>query len=82
MSDNTLSSQATGAQASAGFGTETFLPSNWLQDLNIAISAVGPIVALVFVSLRVFVRGQMRTFGWGEHDHAFAHFLPRYMRLT
>lgn len=69
MSNNTLSGQATGAEAGAGFGTSRLQPSDWLQDLNIAITAMGPPLALVFVSLRIFVRAQLRTFGWGEHIH-------------
>lgn len=67
MSDRTLSKQATGAQANAELDAGILEPADWLQDLNIVITAIGPVLALVFVSLRVFVRTQMRTFGWGEH---------------
>lgn len=66
----TLSDQASsGTQVGAGPAMATNPPSSLLQDLNIAITAVAPILAMVAVSLRIFVRAQLRTMGWGECNH-------------
>lgn len=63
---STLSNITAGVQT-AGEGNRPVLqPSSWLQDLNIAIEAAFPALAFIFVALRVFVRGRLRTFGWGE----------------
>lgn len=54
------------------YGMQIVEPSSWLQDLIIATNFLSPALALLFVIIRVVIRAQMNTFGWGQwHNKTF-----------
>lgn len=63
---STLSNITAGIEAAGGANRPTMEPTSWLQDLNIAVEVICPVFAFLFVLLRIFVRAQMGTFGWGQ----------------
>jgi hypothetical protein len=43
----------------------TTQPTSWLQNLGIAIEILCPVLALIVVSLRLYIRIKLENFGWG-----------------
>ncbi|KAK7434770.1 integral membrane protein [Colletotrichum acutatum] len=43
----------------------TEAPTSWLQDLGIAIEVACPTLALITISLRLYIRNDTKTLGWG-----------------
>lgn len=43
----------------------TEAPTTWLQNLGIAIEVACPTLALITVTLRLYIRIDTRTLGWG-----------------
>lgn len=41
-------------------------PTSWLQNLGIAIEVVCPVLALIVVGLRTYIRIDTKSFGWGK----------------
>ncbi|KXH50132.1 integral membrane protein [Colletotrichum simmondsii] len=42
-------------------------PTSWLQNLGIAIEVACPTLALIAISLRLYIRIDTKTLGWGIH---------------
>lgn len=52
--------------ASAGaVGADPADPHNWLQNFDIAMEILCPVLALIVTSLRVYSRLKLNAFGWG-----------------
>jgi len=41
-------------------------PTSWLQNLGIAIEVVCPALALIFTTLRIYIRSKSKNLGWGR----------------